>query len=51
MSYAASEIGGKLITIADYDLERMQIQLHETPPFDSTTGDVISRHDILSPLG
>lgn len=49
MSYAASEIGGKLITIADYDLERMQIQWHETPPFDSTAGDVISRHDISSP--
>lgn len=34
MSYAASEIGGKLTTIAHYDLEHAQIKWHEAPLFD-----------------
>lgn len=34
MSYAASEVGGKLITIADYDLERAEIKWYEAPLFD-----------------
>jgi 2'-5' RNA ligase len=34
MSYAAAEIGGKLVTIADYDLARAQIQWHEPLPFN-----------------
>ncbi len=29
MTYAAAEIGGKLVTIADYDLVRAEIQCHE----------------------
>lgn len=35
MSYAAPEIGGKLVTIADYDLERAEIQWHEQQPFNA----------------
>jgi len=34
MSYAAAEIGGKLIKIADYDLEHAEIQWHEQQPFN-----------------
>lgn len=34
MSYAAAEIGGKLVTIADYDLACSQIQWHEQRPFN-----------------
>jgi hypothetical protein len=34
MSYAAAEIGGALVTIADYDLAREEIQLYEPLPFN-----------------
>lgn len=34
MSYAAAEIGGKLMTIADYDLAREEIQWYEPLPFN-----------------
>jgi 2'-5' RNA ligase len=34
MSYAAAEIGGKLVTIADYDLAHAEIQWYESPPFN-----------------
>lgn len=34
MSYAASEIGGRLTTIAHYDLEHAEIKWHEAPLFD-----------------
>jgi 2'-5' RNA ligase len=34
MRYAAAEIGGKLVTIADYDLARAQIQWHVPQPFN-----------------
>lgn len=34
MSYAASEIGGKLMKIADYDLAHAEISWHESQPFD-----------------
>lgn len=34
MSYAAAEIGGKLVTIADYDLEQADIKWHEPFPFN-----------------
>ena len=34
MSYAATEIGGKLVTIADYDLAHAQIQWHESQAFN-----------------
>jgi 2'-5' RNA ligase len=34
MSYAAAEIGGALVTIADYDLARAEIRWHEPPPFN-----------------
>lgn len=48
MSYAASEIGGKLITIADYNLERAEIKWREAPLFDSGAGQAILTHDILN---
>ena len=48
MSYAASEIGGKLTTIADYDLARAEIKWHDAPLFDSGAGQVILRRDILN---
>ena len=48
MSYAASEIGGKLITIADYNLERAEIKWREAPLFDSGAGQAILKRDILS---
>jgi hypothetical protein len=34
MSYMAAEIGGKLVTIADYDLASAEIHWHEPPPFN-----------------
>ncbi len=34
MSYAAAEIGGKLVTIADYDMAHAQIKWHEPSPFN-----------------
>ena len=34
MSYAAAEIGGALVTIADYDLARAEIKWHEPLPFN-----------------
>lgn len=49
MSYVASEIGGKLITIADYHLERAEIKWHEAPLFDSGADQAILKRDILSP--
>jgi hypothetical protein len=34
MSYAASEIGGKLETIADFDLEKAEINWRTNSPFN-----------------
>ena len=51
MSYAASEIGGQLTTIADYDLARAEIKWHQAPLFDSGVGQLILARDILSPPG
>ena len=36
MSYKPAEIGGELSTVADYHLEKAEIQWYETPPLSST---------------